>query len=219
MHVSAWAGRFQFNPRRLEEPVKLLSGGEQARLAVARLMLMPADVLLLDEPTNDLDIPTLEALEESLLEFPGAVVVVTHDRYLLTRVCHGFIGLKGDGEAAFYGDYEQWERDLREKKAACKERPERSEKPRVRERISTKLSYLEQRELDRMEESILAAEAELQKHESLLRDPVVNSDHNKLIEVMRFCDESRQEVERLYSRWAELEAKANIKASQRPDPR
>src|SRR5204863_6268415 len=100
--------RFLFRDEQLELPISRLSGGERARVMIARLMLAPADVLLLDEPTNDLDIPTLEVLEESLLEFPGAVVLVSHDRYMLDRVSTMVIGLDG-GEGNFFADYSQWE--------------------------------------------------------------------------------------------------------------
>ncbi len=117
MHVVGWAARFQFRPGQLDTQVKDLSGGEQARLAIARLMLLPADVLLLDEPTNDLDIPALEVLEENLLDFPGAIAIVSHDRYLLSRVCNRFLGLDGGGGAASYGDYLQWETDLKRVKS------------------------------------------------------------------------------------------------------
>jgi ATP-binding cassette subfamily F protein uup len=86
VHVASWAARFLFTGEQLNQPVRNLSGGERARVLIAKLMLEPADVLLLDEPTNDLDIPTLEILEENLLDFPGALVLVTHDRYLLNRV-------------------------------------------------------------------------------------------------------------------------------------
>ena len=108
IHVAGWAKRFLFRDEQLEMPVSRLSGGERARVMIARLMLAPADVLLLDEPTNDLDIPTLEVLEDSLLDFPGAVVLVSHDRYLLDRVSTIVIGLDG-GEGGVFADYSQWE--------------------------------------------------------------------------------------------------------------
>src|SRR5689334_11998774 len=108
IHVVGWAKRFLFREEQLELPAARLSGGERARVMIARLMLQPADVLLLDEPTNDLDIPTLEVLEESLLDFPGALVLVTHDRYLLDRVSTVVIGLDG-GPGGVFADYSQWE--------------------------------------------------------------------------------------------------------------
>jgi len=97
IHVAAWAARFLFTSEQLNQPVSRLSGGERARVLIAQLMLQPADLLLLDEPTNDLDIPTLEILEESLLEYRGALVLVTHDRYLLDRVSTVVLGLDGQG--------------------------------------------------------------------------------------------------------------------------
>ena len=109
MHVAGWAKRFLFDGAQLDRPISSLSGGEQARVLIARLMLQPADLLLLDEPTNDLDIPTLEVLEESLIDFPGALVLVTHDRYLLDRVSTFVLGLDGQGGAQLYADYWQWE--------------------------------------------------------------------------------------------------------------
>ena len=108
IHVAGWAKRFLFRDEQLDMPVSRLSGGERARVMIARLMLSAADVLLLDEPTNDLDIPTLEVLEDSLLEFSGAVVLVSHDRYLLDRVSTTVIGLDG-GEGGLFADYSQWE--------------------------------------------------------------------------------------------------------------
>src|SRR5256886_16882008 len=109
IHVAAWADRFLFSSESLNQPVGRLSGGERARILIAQLMLQPADVLLLDEPTNDLDIPTLEILEESLLEFRGAMVLVTHDRFLMDRVSTIILGLDGSGEAEIFADYSQWE--------------------------------------------------------------------------------------------------------------
>ncbi len=109
VHVAAWAARFLFDADQLGQPVGKLSGGERARVLIAQLLLQPADVLLLDEPTNDLDIPTLEILEESLLEYRGALVLVTHDRFMLDRVSTIVLGLDGFGGAERFADYSQWE--------------------------------------------------------------------------------------------------------------
>src|ERR1700761_1416906 len=109
IHVASWASRFLFSGDQLNQPVGRLSGGERARVLIARLMLEPADLLLLDEPTNDLDIPTLEILEESLIEFSGALVLVTHDRFMLDRVSTQVLGLDGNGSAGSFADYSQWE--------------------------------------------------------------------------------------------------------------
>ena len=109
IHVASWAAKFLFTGEQLNQPVDRLSGGERARVLIAQLMLQPADVLLLDEPTNDLDIPTLEILEESLIEFRGSLVLVTHDRYMLDRVSNIVLGLDGRGGAESFGDYLQWE--------------------------------------------------------------------------------------------------------------
>src|SRR5580698_2316318 len=120
IHVASWAARFLFTGEDLNRRVGQLSGGERARVLIAQLMLQPADVLLLDEPTNDLDIPTLEILEESLLEFRGALVLVTHDRYMLDRVSTVVLGLDGLGGAERFADYQQWEEWQRSQKAAGK---------------------------------------------------------------------------------------------------
>ena len=115
IHVNGWAKRFLFQSEQMEQPVGALSGGERARVLIARLMVRPADLLLLDEPTNDLDIPTLELLEENLMDFPGALVLVTHDRYMLDRVSTFVLGLDGEGGAQVYADYSQWEQDRQSK--------------------------------------------------------------------------------------------------------
>ncbi len=114
LHVVSWGKKFLFRPDQLETPVGQLSGGEQARILIAGLMRQPADILLLDEPTNDLDIASLDVLEASLLDFPGALVLVTHDRYLLDRVCHRILGFGGKSGVTYYADYEQWLNDLPE---------------------------------------------------------------------------------------------------------
>ena len=143
MHVASWAKRFLFDSGQLDRPISSLSGGEQARVLIARLMLQPADVLLLDEPTNDLDIPTLEVLEDSLTEFPGALVLVTHDRYLLDRVSTAVLGLDGMGGAQLFADYWQWEQaKVEPPKAPKKEAAAIAAPPATKK----KLSYLEARE-------------------------------------------------------------------------
>src|SRR5207253_1538133 len=160
IHVAAWAARFLFTGEQLNQPVERLSGGERARVLIAQLMLQPADVLLLDEPTNDLDIPTLEILEESLLEFRGSLVLVTHDRYMLDRVSTIVLGLDGQGGAERFADYSQWEAWQAERQAAqsgarLAVRAATSESPTSPRK---KLSYLEAREYASIEERVAAAE-------------------------------------------------------------
>jgi len=212
LHVSAWARRFQFRPDQLDTPVAELSGGEQARLAIARLMLRPVDVLLLDEPTNDLDIPALEALEETLLSFSGALVMVTHDRYLLSRVCDTFLGLGGEGPPRLYADYEQWEAALRGARA----KPEKRAKEKSSRRGSGapapgRLSYLEQREYAAIEAQIEAAESRREACRRTLEDPLIAADSGRLTAAAADWRQAEAEVERLYARWAELEEKRGLK--------
>ena len=180
IHVASWAARFLFTGEQLNQPVERLSGGERARVLIAQLMLQPADVLLLDEPTNDLDIPTLEILEESLLEFRGSLVLVTHDRYMLDRVSTVVLGLDGNGGAESFADYAQWE-------AWQSERAQKSKSPSVPRAASsagtpakTRLSYLEAREYASIEERVAAAEEVLQAKRVQLEDPAIASDGPRL---------------------------------------
>jgi ATP-binding cassette subfamily F protein uup len=212
IHVAGWAKRFLFRSEQLETPVGRLSGGEQARAVLARLMLEPADLLLLDEPTNDLDIPTLEVLEESLLEFPGALVLVTHDRYLLDRVSSRILALDGRGGAVPYADYDQWEQGRRLAGSAEREAvPSRPAPARARADAaagrSRKLGYLEQREWDEMEGRVLEAEERLAACRQAAADPTVAADHLALGARIEALSAAQAEVDRLYARWAELEAK------------
>ena len=140
VHVASWAKRFLFQPEQLEVSVGRLSGGEQARILIARLMREPADVLILDEPTNDLDIPTLEVLEDSLAEFDGGLVLVTHDRFMLERVATVILALDGEGGTATFADYAQWEAARSAAEPAPRQATERAPE---RERPRTKrLGYL-----------------------------------------------------------------------------
>jgi ATP-binding cassette subfamily F protein uup len=203
IHVVGWARRFLFRPEQLTMPVGRLSGGEQARVLIASLMLQPADLLVLDEPTNDLDIPTLEALEESLVEFPGAVVLVTHDRFLFERVTTTVLALDGAGGTTAFADYRQWE-------AARERRPVVAAQPRTaaaRKSPAKKLSWAEQREWDGMEAAILAAEETLVRCEAASNDPGIATRAEELAARCRELEEARRAVDRLYARWTELDAK------------
>jgi ATP-binding cassette subfamily F protein uup len=209
IHVAGWAKRFLFRSEQLETPVGRLSGGEQARAVLARVMLEPADVLLMDEPTNDLDIPTLEVLEESLLEFPGALVLVTHDRYLLDRVCTRILALEGEGRAVSYADFDQWQAA---QEAGVPEPVARGRAPEPPRRSSPsatprRLGYLEQREWDEMEARILLAEEQLEAARGGVGDPEVVADHLELGKRLQVLEAAQAEVDRLYARWAELEGK------------
>ena len=206
VHVAGWAKRFLFRSDQLDTPVGRLSGGEQARVLVARLMLEPADLLLLDEPTNDLDIDTLEVLEESLLEWDGALVLVTHDRYLLDRVSTQLLALDGRGGATFYADYAQWEKGRSLETEAPGAEPPQPGSSAARAAKPKKLGYREQREWDEMEARILEAERLLETRERDASDPAVASDHQALGERLAALALAQAEVDRLYARWAELEA-------------
>ncbi|HEX6211394.1 MAG TPA: ABC-F family ATP-binding cassette domain-containing protein [Methylomirabilota bacterium] len=205
VHVASWAKRFLFRPDQLELPVGRLSGGEQARILIARLMREPADLLMLDEPTNDLDIPTLEVLEDSLAEFEGGLVLVTHDRFMLERVSTVILALDGQGGTTTFADYAQWE--AARQPAPPTARPAAARAPE-RERARTKrLGYREQREWDGMEQAIVDAEQALAGCRREVEDPAIASNPTALQQRYAALEAAQAEVERLYARWAELEAK------------
>ena len=211
LHVAAWAKRFLFPPEHLEVPVGRLSGGEHARIHIARLMLEPADLLILDEPTNDLDIPTLDVLEESLASFEGGLVLVTHDRFMLDRVATVIVALDGRGGVATFADYAQWEArrgPLLTRPSPRRGEGEKGERQKARSR---RLGYLEQREWDRMEAAILEAETAVETCRQAAEDPRVASDPAALQERYAALEKARAAVDRLYARWAELEAKGETR--------
>jgi ATP-binding cassette subfamily F protein uup len=203
IHVASYAAKFLFSGDQLNQPVGRLSGGERARVLIARLMLEPADLLLLDEPTNDLDIPTLEILEESLLEFRGALVLVTHDRYMLDRVSTTVLGLDGRGDAEHFADYSQWEawqrQPVQEVTAAAQDKRAPTSKK--------KLSYLEAREFAGIEDRVTAAEEQVARERELVEDPAVATDAVRLQAALHAMDTAQTALDELYTRWAELEAK------------
>jgi ATP-binding cassette subfamily F protein uup len=229
VHVASWAARFLFTGEQLNQPVRNLSGGERARVLIAKLMLEPADVLLLDEPTNDLDIPTLEILEENLLDFPGALVLVTHDRYLLNRVSSTVLGLDGRGNTGRFADYAQWEdwleeQDEAQKSGANKSSPEERKQARRSDGSSAaqqtgaqapqatgskkKLSYLEAREFAAIEHRVEQSDARLAAARDHVEHPDVVTNASALQEALLELDAAQHENDSLYARWAELTEKA-----------
>jgi ATP-binding cassette subfamily F protein uup len=172
-------------------------------------MLQPADVLLLDEPTNDLDIPALEVLEESLAEFPGAVVLVSHDRELMGRLCTEVIGFDGRGGAESFASLEQWLDRLKHET----DRPKRKEavgtataRTAQREARPRKLNFHEQREWERIEGAIASAERALAESQRAV-ERSAQAGHEALTAACRAMEEAQREVDRLYGRWQELDTK------------
>ena len=217
VHVASYAAKFLFTGDQLNQPVERLSGGERGRVLIARLMLQPADVLMLDEPTNDLDIPTLEILEESLLEFPGALVLVTHDRYMLDRVSNIVLGLDGHGHARTFADYSQWEdwkgieRGYATNQQASANSAQKSSVASSASSATTgkkKLSYLEQREFDGIEALVDKADVRMAAAHDLLEDPAVVTDPAKLTAALAEMEAAQAEHDAIYQRWAELTEKA-----------
>ncbi len=210
LHVISWAKRFLFRSEQIQLPLRSLSGGERARVLLAQLMLQPADVLVLDEPTNDLDISTLEVLEETLNEFAGAVILVTHDRHFLDRVCTSVVGLDGKGHCSIYASYFQWElaedelRNLPEKTSAEKTRADEIES---KDLPPSKLTYAEQRELDQMEKEIGKCESAINEFQKDLESPEVATNAGLLQEKCDALSKAQGRLEDLYTRWQELDAK------------
>ena len=214
VHVASYATKFLFTSEQLNQPVERLSGGERARVLIAKLMLEPADLLLLDEPTNDLDIATLEILEESLLEYTGALVLVTHDRYMLDRVSTIVLGLDGHGNAETFADYSQWEQWQRAQGSTNSDGSSPVAGPTaVPDRPSTsggkkKLSYLEAREYATIEEKVEAAEERLNAARDLLDEPSVATNADALTAALHEMEQAQEVADELYARWAELTEKA-----------
>lgn len=195
VHVAAWAKRFLFPNDQLRQSVSRLSGGEQARVLIANLMLKPADILLLDEPTNDLDIPTLEVLENSLREFSGAIVLITHDRFLLDRLSNRLLYLDGKGHAEFFSDYAQW---LKATHFSVSENEPKKKKIK-------KLTYEEQKELSKIEAKVKKAEMELETLQKQLEIVTTQADVPRITELGIKIKAAKEKVDHLYQRWAELD--------------
>ena len=201
-HVTGWAKRFLFQKDQLDMPVSGLSGGEKARVLMANLMLQPSDILLLDEPANDLDIPTLEVLEESLEEFSGAIVLITHDRFLMERLCDRLLYLDGDGGAEYFADYSQWLQYKKDRRSATSRSGDTSQHPRKKK--PDKSAYEARKQLNRIEKQIEKAEGFADQLQRQLHDPKIMCDADRLAKRYARHQEAQKKVEQLYERWEEL---------------
>ncbi len=210
--IRAYLQRFGFDPKRINMKVKSLSGGEKSRLLLARILKHGGNFLIMDEPTNDLDLPTLRLLEEALLAFSGCVLVVSHDRYFLNRVCTGIIAFEGDGLVTYNeGDYEYYREKLAERKMRLAKRPVATQanagSSRAPEAKPRKMTWKEKAELEGMETAILKAEEAVARIESLFADPEFHSKHGaKTIELTSELETAKKQGAALYARWEELEA-------------
>ncbi len=220
MHITAWSRRFLFRDEQLEQPVGSLSGGELARIHIARIMLEVADVLVLDEPTNDLDIPTLETLEEALEDFPGAIVLVTHDRAMLDRLATDVLSFDGLGGSSIYATLDQALAARSAALVAAEKARIASLAPRTQpaadvttrpkpEPPRKKLTWAEQRDLETIEQKIHDAEAKAAKAEAALTDPKVIADHVKMTAACQALSDAQHAVTALYARWQDLESRSS----------
>jgi ATP-binding cassette subfamily F protein uup len=205
IHVNGWCKRFLFSPDLLDMPLAKLSGGERARISIAHLMLQPADLLLLDEPTNDLDIPTLETLEESLLDFPGAVVLITHDRCMLDRICNLFLALGHSQTNTLFVDYAQWEASVKSATPKSKEKKIGATPSIAKQK---KLSYAEKQEYEQIEGKILKLEKEVQRLNEQLGEAAGLP--KRLQELCTAISLAETQIEQLYLRWQELDQKISL---------
>ncbi len=215
VHVATFLERFAFSREHFDQHTGSLSGGERARLLLARLMLQGASVLLLDEPTNDLDLLTLRILEEALLGYDGATVVVTHDRAFLDRVCTHILAFDelGTGRVDRYASRRQWLRDLTARRAASATRaaePKANQSaprpglPPTPAAPTKALSWAERNELEGLPDKIEAAEAEQARLDALLADPTTYTDGTDVGALNAESAASGTTVERLYARWESL---------------
>ena len=210
--IRAYLQRFGFDPKRINMKVKSLSGGEKSRLLLARILKHGGNFLIMDEPTNDLDLPTLRLLEEALLAFSGCVLVVSHDRYFLNRVCTGIIAFEGDGQVAYNeGDYEYYREKLATRKKRLAKLPvatqTNAESSRAPEAKPRKMTWKEKAELEGMEAAILKDEESVTRIESLFADPEFHSKHGaKTSELTIELETAKKQSAALYARWEELEA-------------
>jgi ABC transport system ATP-binding/permease protein len=220
LSARSYLRRFLFADERVNEQVAKLSGGERARLMLAKVLRRGGNVLVLDEPTNDLDLPSLRMLEEALADFDGTVLVVSHDRYFLDRICDQVVAFEESGVFVQPGNYSYYLEKRKEREALAAVARARFAKPEVpkAEPVAApkpshlrKLSFNEQRELERMEAAILAAESRVQELESTLNDPQFHATRPREAHgLVAELEAAKTEVTRLYERWQELSARGKI---------
>jgi ATP-binding cassette subfamily F protein uup len=218
LSLRAYLRRFLFTNERIMTQVKYLSGGERSRLLLARILKSGGNFLILDEPTNDLDLPTLRVLEEALVSFPGVVLVVSHDRYFLNRVCTDVLAFEGDGRIAHsVGDYDYYlEKKRRDVDAVARAgaaveplvKPVTvAVKPSISPTKPRRLSFKEMRELEGMEAQIHEVDAEIARIEGLFASPDFYRTHAMQTEQLTAdLHEAKENLAKLYARWEELEA-------------
>lgn len=206
IHVNGWCKRFLFSPDLLKMPLGSFSGGERARISIAHLMLQPMDILLLDEPTNDLDIPTLETLEQSLLEFPGAIVLITHDRCMIDRICNSVLSLGDFGKIEIFADYAQW-KAASQKMIKSKEK-KKTATPQTPRQPTTKPSHQKKRESNEIERKIIKLEEELSSLNHLIEEREISENPTRLSEICTAVSLIETQIEQLYLRWEKLDEEA-----------
>lgn len=210
--LSVWTylRRFLFTDDRINTQVSRLSGGEKSRLTLAKILCAGGNFLMLDEPTNDLDLPTLRILEEALMAFEGCVIVVSHDRYFLNRVCNGILALEGNGEIYYSeGDYDYYieKRNRRVGDEEPTKPKQKKEDLRVKPK-QKKLSYKDALELESIEEKIIAAESEVERIEKIFTSPEFYEKYATQTNQLNLQrDEAKEKVKKLYGKWDELERK------------
>lgn len=207
LHVASYASRFLFTSEKMQLKISQLSGGEQARLLIAKLLLKPADVLIFDEPTNDLDIDTIEILEDTINGFDGLVLMVSHDRYFLDSICNSYLAFDGKGGWSTYADLSQWlrqkgsepESQIEAAKEIAKEKPKSG---------NLKLSFKDKRRLETIEEEIKQAELALDSLKSALLNPENSGDYKKINQMATDLESSQNKVNELYKIWEDLETRS-----------
>ncbi len=207
IYARSYLSRFHFRPEQMDMPASRLSGGEQSRLILIRMMLQAEQVLILDEPTNDLDIETLDTFQEALEEFPGAIILVTHDRYFLDQVATEILAFSGNGEIEKFADFFQWEEWHKTQSNSAKKKDSAKAQNASTSPVKTnaiKLSYKERLELESMEIKIMKEEEALSALQSQLQDPMILASHDKLSAVSQSINSQQHKVETLYARWQEL---------------